>query len=439
MGDMKRLLRTYLSNLQRDINERKLPKEQYLEERVHLTEDRLAQLVAFGAQTSRETATLFGILGYSPDRVNVQPTMVYFGTRRVRPDYVLLREGRPSVVVDLKQPGLELAKEEFYGQLAFYIHKFEIPIGILFNGTNVHVFVNTHLPELRRHRGRFDEEPVWTATSADMDEMIETLCNISREALQNEPVVAARKYIRWRSTRDREIAIQKAIVQATDQRLAAIRTRLQEIRTTPPDYVLTAICEYDDAWNSLLSTATMEELQQFHREIQEAERNALIARPTMNELRDNWSISNGGNETVDPEGPTPPSGSWIPLVESLNVEFTVPVRFRLPSGVEMSVSSWADVLAEASKYVLEACPDLPLPVRAKGRSRQNLVDTVPPSFRRSKSRRPPGKREISANAETYYVYVNYGATDSLASTLYILGKVPESQNKPQPAVTLERR
>lgn len=87
--------------------------------------------------------TLLQILGYTKEEVDSQPTYVtVIGHNKYRPDYVLHRDQKPTVIVDLKSPKENLADPRWVEQIDSYCRAKRVPFGLLFNGVDALLFVN---------------------------------------------------------------------------------------------------------------------------------------------------------------------------------------------------------------------------------------------------------------------------------------------------------
>jgi len=102
-----------------------------------------ADLEKFVQIPLNDSRTLLRILGYGKDEVDGQPTDVtVVGRSRYRPDYVLHRQQKPVVILDLKSPRENLADPKWVEQIDSYCRIKKVPLGLLFNGVDALLFVN---------------------------------------------------------------------------------------------------------------------------------------------------------------------------------------------------------------------------------------------------------------------------------------------------------
>lgn len=118
---------------------------------------------------------------------------------------------------------------------------------------------------------------------------------------------------------------------------------------------------------------------------------------------------------------------WQSLEGLFGLKGKKPITFRLPSGEEVAVRNWAQVLVESCRFALTAHPTLEVPLADKAGKKTTLIQ--PTKFPSN-----VGSRQIEINGQVLYVYVNYSADKSAENAAYVLELVPDHLKKTQAAV-----
>ena len=329
------------------------------------------------------------VLGYTANDIEDHPTLPVEVGRQVlnlEPDYVLLHQRKPTAILELKAPppGEDLNDPRWVKQLRSYCVARNAPIGVLFNGVEVRLYINTEMKKLERFAERFRDEPVAAGSQSNVKRMVDILANISPGSLRNDPVAVA---VRLGGKRLKEI-IKEGIDLARQQ---AIVERIEQIKNVPPDYLLHAIAGEDDAWGD------------------------MDQKPTIDQLRTAW---------------VSPSISWRPLksLTSQDVTWRRPSKFRLPDGTEVPVAKWKYMLVEACKYVLTCSPELQIPLIDCNHRKYPLIglETLPPKR----------GEEIYANGQTYQVHITYSAFECVENTIHVLEQAKGISRTSEPAVLI---
>lgn len=189
----------------------------------------------------RKKPSLLELLGYSASDVDERPVKkTVVGQINYAPDYILKRQQKLLAIVDLKAPGQNLDHERWIGQISSYCRELKVPLGLLFNGTEVRVFINTDYKGLTKHRELFFNQPVASAGSHERKQMVDILLKFAAITLEVSPIVVANGFAskRRHELRDRE-------------RQKRIRHQLKSVLANPPSTVFAAISSLDNIWGDI--------------------------------------------------------------------------------------------------------------------------------------------------------------------------------------------
>ena len=239
MSDTQHQLKAFLSTLLELIDTQAIQQENHLEQVVRVrTQQQLAilSMLSSGVESSR---TLLELLGYDVADVADHPRRTIIGTVSYEPDYLLQSGERPLVVLDLKAPEVSLNSDRAVSQICTYCRGVKAPLGLLFNGSELRVFINTEYKGLTKYK-EFSLKPVAVVDRHDLAGMAELLSRFNRSALFQNPLALARKLAdkRWRELNDQ-------------QRQAVIRKNLREMLSNPPAALLAALPVLDGVWDDL--------------------------------------------------------------------------------------------------------------------------------------------------------------------------------------------
>ena len=149
-------------------------------------------------------ATLLELLGYTLATCDDHPyLMTIVGHTKYSPDYVLSTDKKVSVILDLKAPVISLDDREAIGQVQSYCARGEksSPLGVLFNGRSVRVFINPDYQNFVEYKKRskdldtrkqinFYETPV-DAADDDAGAIAAVLLKIAVASLSDDPALVA--------------------------------------------------------------------------------------------------------------------------------------------------------------------------------------------------------------------------------------------------------
>lgn len=251
--NLKKQLKSYLENLVLGIEQGHKVAGVTLQT---VSESDLEKFVRVGLEGD---TTLLRILGYNETNVDDHPVKrVLVGTTQYSPDYIMRRQQKHLAVLDLKRPEEDLNNKLWAWQVLSYCEQIDAPIGILFNGYALRVFINTHDKQLARHKNRFSDEPVATAEHINGEHsnwisMIKLLSRFSAEALQANPIGLAKK-----------LANERIIEIGKRDRQKEIRSILtNNLASSPPgniNDVLSALATVDTLWENIALKPTVTDL-----------------------------------------------------------------------------------------------------------------------------------------------------------------------------------
>ena len=237
-----------LSRVEEGISEALIKSEKDLEGFVHVTPTavrRTADLKGSGLN-----ATLLELLGYTLESCNNHPFLLTMaGHTRYSPDYVLNSGQKVLAILDLKAPGISLDDREGIEQVQSYCARGDkaSPIGVLFNGRSIRIFVNPDYPGFTRYkklsidedpkkRINFYETPVEAADN-DVNAVAAVLLKISVMSLSDDSASVARK-------------MANAKIQTIEKGKWAheVSDRLRAALSEPSDEVIRAVASIDSLW-----------------------------------------------------------------------------------------------------------------------------------------------------------------------------------------------
>lgn len=215
------------------------------------SEGDLEKFVRIGAE---DDATLLRILGYNEADIDDHPVKrVLVGTTQFAPDYILRRQQKRLAVLDLKKPEEDLDNKKWAWQVLSYCQQVGAPLGLLFNGFSLRVFINTQDKKLAKYQELFSDEPVATAEHTNLTQMAELLSKFSAKALQTNPTRLAGS-----------LANRQAKTIRGRKRKEKIRGILMKfLASSPPgdtNEVLSALATVDSLWTELDPKPTEAEL-----------------------------------------------------------------------------------------------------------------------------------------------------------------------------------
>lgn len=268
-GDTRKRLAAFLTKMRGIIDGEAIQSEVDLEKFFQVeSKAQLDLLAGMGYIKQPENATLLEILGYEYGDVEDHPQKkVSIASSRYSPDYILKRNGKRLAIVDLKTPEVNLDRGKWAGQVCYYCHMENVPIGFLFNGRSLRVFVNVEFKGLTKYAAAFKEQPV---AEADMDnerQMIDLLLKFAATHPEENPVAIARGLANQRLKELRDKAQKKDI-----------ESRLKELLACPPDAMLEALPDLS-IWDGLTRKPSVGELLQIRDVIVKAANNSKLLKP----------------------------------------------------------------------------------------------------------------------------------------------------------------
>jgi hypothetical protein len=248
MDETRTALQLFLTRLNEAIECQAVQSEAHLEEAVRIrSTQELARRTVTGADSGPTKGTLLEILGYDFTDVDDHPKrLTVIGTIDYQPDYILKTSGQPATVLDLKAPDVSLEKAT--EQICSYCRDIGVPLGILFNGHRMNVFINARDKKLTKY-AEFASEPVATADNHDLPFMVDLLFQFSKSTLGTHTYALARC-----------LAEKARTTTKNRERQIRIRERLAATLSEPPDALLAALCTMDEIWSGLESSPSLAEL-----------------------------------------------------------------------------------------------------------------------------------------------------------------------------------
>ena len=238
-----------LSRVEEGISEELIKSEKDLEGFVHVTPTAVRRTA--GLKGSGLNATLLELLGYTLASCDDHPYfMTIIGHTKYSPDYVLRSGQKLLAILDLKAPGISLDDGEGIEQIQSYCRARgdrTAPIGVLFNGRSVRVFINHDYPSFTKYKKlsmqtdtkkkiNFYETPV-EAADDDIGAIAAVLLKLSVASLSDDPASVARR-------------MGNAKIQTVEEGkwTHEISDRLRAALSEPSDEVIRAIASTDSLW-----------------------------------------------------------------------------------------------------------------------------------------------------------------------------------------------
>jgi hypothetical protein len=240
-------LEKFLSRLLEVIDQQPI-QERDLEEIVGVRTPKQLAVGSIVGDGSSSKPTLLELLGYGVADVADHPKLTIIGRVTYEPDYLLQPQGRPLAVLDLKAPEVSLDKDKAASQICTYCHRVKAPLGLLFNGRELRVFINTEYKGLTRY-SEFAEQPVAVVDRHDLSAMAALLARFSKSALAPNPAKLA-------ST----LATKRRGEESDRQRQMLIRQKLKEILADPPQELLAALPSLETVWDDFDPKPSQSEL-----------------------------------------------------------------------------------------------------------------------------------------------------------------------------------
>jgi hypothetical protein len=250
-SNIKQLLFDYLLMLSEGIECQEIQSEADVEQMFRVeTDQQLALWKRRGIEKSEKNSTLLEILGYSSADVDDHPVKkVIVGQISYAPDYILKCQQKILAIVELKAPGQNLDRDRWIGQINSYCRELKVPIGLLFNGTDLRVFINTEIKGLTKHKELFYCQPVASARTHEMKQMVDILLKLSASSLDDNPLIVANSFASKRRSEIRDRDRQKQL-----------QYLLKLALTNPSAEVLTALSTLDSIWGNADSKPSEQEL-----------------------------------------------------------------------------------------------------------------------------------------------------------------------------------
>ena len=241
VSDTRKRLTEFMANLSDAINRGTIQTEADLEKFVQVeSKAQLDLREALGYVKTEINATLLEVLGYRDEDVDDHPPKkVIIGQIRYSPDYVMKVKQKPFAVVDLKSPDTNIDHERWIGQIQCYCRDESAPIGILFNGRSLRVFVNTELKGLTKYH-EFKGQPVAAADQHEVKQIVELLLKFAHSLPEVNSTALARSFANKRLKERSNRQWKDAVVE-----------RMSGLLNDPTNDVLAAIATVESAWSEI--------------------------------------------------------------------------------------------------------------------------------------------------------------------------------------------
>ena len=240
-----------LDRVTEGINEQLIKSEKDLEDFVRVVS--VAARKTASLRGGKLDGTLLELLGYTLTNCDDHPYfMTIIGHTRYSPDYVLSSGQKTLAILDLKAPGVSLDDREGIEQVQSYCARGDkaSPIGVLFNGRSIRVFVNPDYPGFTKYkklsidedpkkRINFYETPVEAADN-DVNAVAAVLLKISVTSLSNDSASLARK-------------MANARISSIGEKMWSheVQDRLRSALNEPSDEVIRAVASVDTLWKGM--------------------------------------------------------------------------------------------------------------------------------------------------------------------------------------------
>ena len=203
-ADIKKELSELLERIVLGIDKQFISKEVDVEEFVRIVPDAVRGKQKLHGGSIKPT--LLEILGYSNETCedHVQKNV---GHTNFIPDYICGTGQKTWMVLDLKAPDVALNGSKMADFIQSYCQTLRpsAPLGVLYNGYSLRVFINPHYPGLEKYRKLSEEQdkakainfyqtPVASADSTRPTEMTKILLTLSVASLSGSAVAVAKRY-----------------------------------------------------------------------------------------------------------------------------------------------------------------------------------------------------------------------------------------------------
>lgn len=240
--DTRKRLFEFTGNLSKAINNLTVQTEADLEKFVQVeSKAQLDLREALGYVKTEMNSTLLEILGYRYEDVDDHLTKkVIVGQIRYSPDYILKIKQKPFAIIDLKSPDTNIDHDRWIGQIHCYCRDESAPIGILFNGRSLRVFINTELKGLTRFHEHFNGQPIAVADEHEVKQVVEILLRFAYGSVEVNPISIARSFA------------DKRLKEINNRRWQdTVAERINRILDEPSNDVLSAIAGVENAWTGI--------------------------------------------------------------------------------------------------------------------------------------------------------------------------------------------
>lgn len=233
MNDLRTKLEHYFATILAEIKAGRIVKE----------ED-LAKFVPPTSYPYALTQNLLVILGYDASQVKEQHG-VKLAASTFKVDYRVESGGQPWLL-ELKAP-TESCGEHLRQLRDYFFGSPDVPFGVLFNGSEARVYVNTAHKGLRTYESDLAQEPVKNADAGQSSQLADLFAQIAYPGQTLDTLALARQ---WAKARRAKIIRDKR----DKDRKASVQVAVSELLSNPPDELLEKAAECSESLKELQAT-----------------------------------------------------------------------------------------------------------------------------------------------------------------------------------------
>jgi hypothetical protein len=262
-ADAKKQLAELLARIALGIDKQFISREMDIEEFVRIVPDSVRGKQELHGGTIKPT--LLEILGYSDENCEDHNTKKVGHTNFI-PDYVCGTGQKTWMVLDLKAPDVSLDGPKNGPKMGDFIQSYchtlnpPAPIGVLYNGYSLRVFINPRYPGFERFLKLSEEQdkakainfyhtPVASADANRPAEMIKILLLLSASSLSGNAVTVAKRFANAR-------------IKENDDKIVAkkIQEILNAVLLNPSEDIIAALAGIDSLWEEFTPRPTQDKI-----------------------------------------------------------------------------------------------------------------------------------------------------------------------------------
>ena len=152
-------------------------------------------------------------------------------------------------IIDLESTWAEFRPPRWMGQVLSYCQQLNAPLGMLFDGTEARVFLNTSMKGLSKHKNLFDAQPIASVGSHEKRRLVELFMKFSKSNLALNPIAVAN-----------DLASKRRLELRNRERHKLIQSQLLSMLSVPTPQVFAALAAVENAWTSIVPKPSVLEL-----------------------------------------------------------------------------------------------------------------------------------------------------------------------------------